>query len=568
MGKTIRSRFSRQAFVFVLLFFPLMWCGSVSANAEEGAEGGAEETYSLHLGGYIRTWASFNLQNQPDTNATFWRQADIAKGEPVKENYNDYNERYKLSMLRGSLKLDLDAKAGPFTFKVIGRGDQEYKTDYLEHLEEITRSGRNNFGSDNMQDSPGTEIMDQYNRGEFREYYVEFDPLQRVKLRLGKQQVVWGESDFFRAMDVVHGFDYQWRVFMEPENEELRKPLILANAIVQVPEANGSLQMIFRPGALNRPNWTGNSYPIEGGRWNPRPYEGFDVLGPVKYDYDYPDGDTDDATWGARWSGIAGPISYSLAYLKTFNNEPIWNSGIKEFAFEGRETKGLVGDLVYPKIELVGATASGYAPWIDSVLSTEIVYTFNEPFNTGSGGPVDSLEGSNVGPPLLGKAVAEALGSQTPDIATIKDLPDDPNDPNYRPLDRTMFPGGNADAILGVVNQVLKPQGLTNFQLGEFVLPVLDAMYAGNGMGMVGALPATTGLDILGPVLSPDLQAALPVLLGYVPTAALEGNVGGLLTAMDTALPGALGALPAQTGLNILAPVLSPGLQAALPVLL
>ena len=75
MGKAIRlrSRFFLQIFIFMLLLFPVMWCNPVSATAEEGAEGAVETTaggekYSFHLGGYVRTWASINLQNRPDTN--------------------------------------------------------------------------------------------------------------------------------------------------------------------------------------------------------------------------------------------------------------------------------------------------------------------------------------------------------------------------------------------------------------------------------------------------------------------------------------------------------------------
>jgi len=433
----------------MLLLFPLLWCNPISAGAEEGSEGaeGAVETaggdkYSFHLGGYVRTWASMNLKDMPETEG--------------------YNDRYKLSMLRGSLKLDCDAKTGPFTWKVIGRGDQEIRTDYLTHLQEINQTYMNVFGSSEGRDSTGTEITDQYNQGEFREYYVEFDPLKRVKLRLGRQQVVWGETDFFRAMDVVHGFDYRWRFFMEPENEELRKPLILANAMIQVPELNGSLQLIYRPG-WDRPSWIGNTFPLVGGRWNPQATKGLDILSPVKYDYDYPDGDTDDATWGARWSGIAGPISYSLAYLKTFNNDLVLNSGIREYAFERKETTGLAGDFVYPKIDLVGVTATGYAPWIDAVLSTEIVYTFSEAFNKGTGGLVDPLDyrttpTTNAGPALLGRGVANCIGPGTDWV--------------------NMIGGGpRPEELGGIWHILLKNQGLTDAQLWNNVLPALQAVY-------------------------------------------------------------------------------------------
>ncbi len=57
------------------------------------------EDHSFHLGGYARTWASFNLQNPPETSR---------------------NDRYSPSMLRGSLLLDADAKTGPVTWKIVG----------------------------------------------------------------------------------------------------------------------------------------------------------------------------------------------------------------------------------------------------------------------------------------------------------------------------------------------------------------------------------------------------------------------------------------------------------------
>ena len=100
MGKAIRSRFSLQVFIFMLLLFPLLWCNPISAGAEEGSEGaeGAVETaggdkYSFHLGGYVRTWASWNLNDRLDTNNRLIR--DPATGRLIYDNTNaDYNDRY------------------------------------------------------------------------------------------------------------------------------------------------------------------------------------------------------------------------------------------------------------------------------------------------------------------------------------------------------------------------------------------------------------------------------------------------------------------------------------------
>ncbi|EHP41099.1 hypothetical protein OR16_21893 [Cupriavidus basilensis OR16] len=277
-------------------------------------------------------------------------------------------------MVRGSLLLDADAKTGPITWKVVGRADQEYKTPYLKDLERLNQ--------EHSPGGPGSRLMDQYNRADLREYYADFSPVDRINLRIGKQQVVWGETDFFRALDLVNGFDYRWRSFLEREGDELRKPLFLIKTKINVPEADGSLQLLFRPG-IDRNRDVGNSYDLYGGRWAGQPYKGVDFLAPgaLNYNYRQPGANVQDKTGGVRWEGIAGPVNYSLAYLKTFSNDPVVNSA---FAPSGTAPTGALGDFIFPKIDLFGATVSGYVPAIDSVLSTELVYTRNAPYNVGT----------------------------------------------------------------------------------------------------------------------------------------------------------------------------------------
>ena len=312
---------------------------------------------NFRVGGYLRGWASFNLKDIPDTPE---------------------NDRGDLSMLRASLLIDTDFSTGPLDWKLIFRGDREYKTDYVKRLENMTR---NKFAGA-FAGGPGSHVMDQYDLTELREFYVDFNVGSRTKLRLGKQQVVWGETDFFRAMDVVHGYDLRWRSFLEPENEELRKPLILANATIQVPEADGALQIIVRPG-WDRKRDIGNSYDMYGGRWTPQSYTGADFLSggmTMAYDYSHPDGDESDVTGGFRWKGQAGDITYSFAYLKTFNPDPIVNSTAAPYK---KAPSNPFGDWIYPEIDLIGVTASTMVAPIDSIVSTEIVLFMDAPYNVG-----------------------------------------------------------------------------------------------------------------------------------------------------------------------------------------
>jgi len=323
------------------------------AAAPAHAEDLADNGNSFHLGGYVRGWASFNMENQPETRK---------------------NDRWEASMIRGSLLLDMDAKTGPVKWKMVGRADQEVKTDYLKDLQDLRRTNGTLGGDDH-------DIMKNYDNAEVREAWGEFGVGDRATFRIGRQQIVWGESDFFHAMDVVHGYDLSWRLFFEGENEEWRKPLWLVSAKIQVPEAKGQIHAFVRPG-IDDCKDIGNTYDIKGGRWFFQPYRGYDLTAVTNKDCRHPDGNFHDTTGGIRWSGELGPVNYSLAYIKTFSADPVANSA---FAPYKKAPTGAFFDLIHPEIDVLGVTVSGYAAPLDSVLSAEIAYTKDQPFNVGTG---------------------------------------------------------------------------------------------------------------------------------------------------------------------------------------
>lgn len=302
---------------------------------------------SLNVSGYLREHVSVNLGNTPETAE---------------------DDKYDISMARTTLRLDLDGEIGPFSYHIVGRASREIRTSYLDRLEDLGGgSGR---------------LMDHYDEEEIREAVLEYKPNSNVTFRFGKQQVAWGETDFFQGMDIVHGFDYTWRSFLEPENEELRKPLIMLNTIIQVPSADGALQILVRPG-LDRDRDIGNTYDLFGGRWANQPNRGVDFIdgAGVRYNYDHKEGDTDDTTYGFRWTGLAGNFNYSIGYLESFNNDPVVNTVFNPFAGEIREP---FAEFIYPKISTLGFTLSTYSKATDAVWSAEFAYTKDKPFNIGT----------------------------------------------------------------------------------------------------------------------------------------------------------------------------------------
>lgn len=351
------------------------------ALADQPAKSWAADDFSFNLSGYARGWVSVNLEDQPELKAI----GEKSKG--------------KLSMVRGSLLLDADAKTGAVKWKAIGRVDREYKTDYLKDLERL----RETNGTD--QGGHANSILDNYNRGEIREFWAEIPLGERVTVKAGKQQLVWGESDFFHAMDLVHGYDLSWRLFFEGENEEWRKPLTLISTKIRVPEADGMLAAYIRPG-VDRCQDIGNTYDIQGGRWFFQPYRGFDLTAVTDKDCDHPAGDYRDVTGGVRWSGEAFGLNYSFAWLTTFSADPVANSAFRPYK---KAPEGAVFDRIHPQIDVYGMTVSGYSSTLDAVLSAEMAYTKDQPYNVGTGAFLDPVVPGNVGIGLGGVKLKDTL---------------------------------------------------------------------------------------------------------------------------------------------------------------
>lgn len=323
----------------------------------------------LNVGGYLRQYVSTNLSDNKDLRG---------------------DQQFDVSMLRSVVQLNADTQVGPLFFKAIGRVAREPLTSYSEDLEDLHDA---RFGGAPFFVPRKTDFNDQYNEDELREFYVAFDVGERLSVTAGRQQVVWGETDFFQAMDIVHGYDFRWRAFLEPENEDTRRPLAMLNAQIKVPELGGTMQVLLRPGGWGRDHDIGSLYDTFGGRWAPQKDRGTDILSFLRYNYEHSDGDVEDTTWGLRWSGIAGPVQYTLNYLHWFGTDPVIDS-IWNPTANLNDLKGLWGSLYFPKLTTYGFTASGYVEPVDAVFSTEVAYTEDKPYNL-LGSPTNCFDPAN-----------------------------------------------------------------------------------------------------------------------------------------------------------------------------
>ncbi|WP_372725294.1 DUF1302 family protein [Immundisolibacter sp.] len=303
------------------------------------------------------------------------------------------------------------------------------------------------------------ELLDDYNstslREVLREFYVTFDVGDRYHFKLGKQQVVWGETDFFRAMDIIHGYDMRWRSFLELENEELRKPLILGNVTIDVPELAGALQLIYRPG-WDGGHDIGDDAALNGGRWMPSPWGGAGVTSSMigKYNYHHNKGDENDPNYGFRWSGTAKQIGYSFAYYHGLSTDglvvtnPVVGGGNQYGDWESGPFQ--LSELIFPEIDTFGVTLNAYSGFLDAVIRGEMAYTPDRPYNTGTDTYVDLLAYVSE----ANTAAGSWFGAFWPSTAVLLNDPD-------RPVQTAYAPGQLATGA-GLVGATLSVPGLGN----------------------------------------------------------------------------------------------------------
>lgn len=334
--------------------------------------------------GYARIGATWNLQDHPEP--------DLANpGKTI-------DGRGELSMLRKTIQLQyVNSNLPAFlpnesSFTMVGRLVKESRTTYLKRLDASAQASG----------APGS-FMDNYNtnREAIREAYLDLPFSKRVSLRFGKQQVVWGETDLLQAMDIINPRNLSWNgPGLEPEDEDLRQPFIMANMNVSVPEWGGTLQLLYRPG-WDDETQLGTTIDLFGGRFAGQPTKGFKV--PLNYNYHHPNGDTDDSSYGFRWSGVAGEskMSYTLAYYHSVDSTPILNVSVPGVVTPYKGSIGVPGgvgaELILPEFDLIGGTLNAYIQPLDLVLRTEAGFTKDKAYNA------ESALGGALAPTIMEK---------------------------------------------------------------------------------------------------------------------------------------------------------------------
>jgi len=236
-----------------------------------------------------------------------------------------------------------------------------------------------------------------------REAYVDVN-LRNIplSLRIGRQQIVWGETDNFRLLDRVNALDLTWHLQQETEIghgwDQLRIPYWMLKWLWTLEDV-GPISNAFVEGYWNPGDWYPNkrrflpyspwSLPVSD------PIESVGLNGVYKSTLfrqgDYSRDPVDNSQVGIRYGGMAGGVQFTLAYLYgRYNQDDGANTAFVRaisdpaLAAEVLTTRLLLpAEYLAPYTHTVGFSANYADEWTEAVLKTEQVYVFGMPFNSG-----------------------------------------------------------------------------------------------------------------------------------------------------------------------------------------
>ena len=231
-----------------------------------------------------------------------------------------------------------------------------------------------------------------------REAFVDLI-LPPFSLRLGRQQVVWGETDNFRALDVINPLDLSWHWARESW-EDIRIPLWMARGIYDIGKLWG-LEESFIEGVWIPANFRPNNVATDPRR--PWAFTGAGlneiansmIVDGRLLDLNFnlrdrqPDRKFANGQGGFRFKAIWGDIDFSLQYFYGFSSDPGLRFRNDETRIRGN-TIDVFADLVNPRSHVLGLTANySEERYTQAVFRLETAFTTGVPVAVAPGAPAE-----------------------------------------------------------------------------------------------------------------------------------------------------------------------------------
>jgi hypothetical protein len=225
------------------------------------------------------------------------------------------------------------------------------------------------------------------NRFQLFEVYGDFRLLGRLNVRMGRQNLSWGETDAFRLLDRINPLDNGFGGFLIPLDER-RRPLTMlrvTGSLGDYPEweiYNTALEIFVAPdkrlpqGAPGPTPWGVRGAPSPPG-FPPTLIQSLQEIGrPLAgSQLDRPDISFKDSRMGVRLLWTWHDISFTLAHISTY---PDGGTPALRLNRQGNP----ITKIMFPNVQVTGLTASSPlpAPLTYTVFRSEVAGFFGEPF--------------------------------------------------------------------------------------------------------------------------------------------------------------------------------------------
>ena len=302
--------------------------------------------------------------------------------------------------------------------RLLDPDDIDYFLTYRGEYDGVWDYGPDVFSERQVRNSAGDPLDTRKrlrHRNRLFEAYVNYTK-GPLFLRIGRQNLSWGETDVFRLLDQINPLDASFGGFLVPLDER-RVPLDMLRMVYGL-GSRGPFSEIDLEGYVAMDDKVADPVP-SGSPWatpNPPGLNGF-VKRPAK--------NFTDARGGGRIIGVLGDFTLSLAHFYTYldastlrvvtpikapgtrpgqsspKNPPIDLGEFEEAVRTGQTSRYLVdnfhANVMFPKVQISGATASFSVPQLYAVVRSEFAYFYAEPFF------LNSAPDQILGPVLTGK---------------------------------------------------------------------------------------------------------------------------------------------------------------------
>ena len=192
-----------------------------------------------------------------------------------------------------------------------------------------------------------------------REWYIDTESLGAY-WRIGKQQVVWGQADGLKVLDVVNPQNY--REFILDGFEDSRIPLWMVNTEIPIGEGS-NLQILWVPDLTYHAfAEAGTDYEVNSPLFRPALPQGVPLIG---FHEDKPSSPIKDSDFGLQFSTFYQGWDLTLNYLYHYQDTPVLYQQVSAY--------GVTISSEYKRNHLAGFTASN--AFGSFTLRTEVGYS-------------------------------------------------------------------------------------------------------------------------------------------------------------------------------------------------